>query len=182
MFKLIPGWRVKLLVEDLLPITCENTRHFSSIASILVPIHVSYNVPRFKTNRVRAVTRLESETVRVHPRGFAEARNMISRRLQKFLVKDCTQPSPRDCYQTKRQDRKQVLWKVSRWFCIKAPRPNSSYTTPIFRTSISNNKEKKQNGKVSGLHRRDNKPRVNVRNFREKTLVQQIKKNNYSTW
>ena len=147
MFKLIPRWRVKLLVEDLLPITCENTRHFSSIASILVPIHVSYNVPRFKTNRVRAVTRLESETVRVHPRGFAEARHMISRRLQKFLVKDCTQPSPRDCYQTKRQDRKQVLWKVSRWFCIKTPRPNSSYTTPIFRTSISNNKKKQKKWK-----------------------------------
>ena len=75
---------------------------FSNSASILVPIHVSYNVSRLKTIRVRAV----SETVRAYSRGFAEARTMLSRRTQKFLERS------RRCeaaIRRKKQDRKQVL-------------------------------------------------------------------------
>lgn len=88
--------------RPVLHIKWANTRQFSNSASILVPIHVSYNVSRLKTIRVRAV----SETVRAHSRGFAEARTMLSRRTQKFLERS------RRCeaaIRRKRQDRKQVL-------------------------------------------------------------------------
>ena len=173
MFKLIPRCRVKVFVEDLLHIKWANTRHFSNVASILVPIYVSY-VSRLKTIQI----------VRVHSRGLAEAWNMLSRRLQKFLVKDCVQSSSRDCHQTKKARSKAGFLKKHQHDAAYRHRGQILVTLhlSIETVSVTTRQQTKTKRKSvrSAQYVQRWQPRANVWNFEEKTIVQQIKRNNYS--